>query len=463
MPSTLLHHARLVGWWIPIAFSGLVFLPGCVTPTTFNKANQDFMTVFADVSNRQLLMNIAQEANNEPAHFIQMGNFSAQFTYTRSLSPMGGGSSFSRSKGVSTVAVAPNITITLTENPSFNFTPLAGDAVTKAVFSPLSKNIFYAIFNIYHADVAMRTAVETITITPPDPATAASLVLKNDPKDATYTLFLALAYEVRNAQRARLIPSSSVSAANEELAEKAIKDAEAKAITVYGITLPDVIAAQEQDYIVTDVPADPKAPQLHAYRVYKNPSSSENLLQLPPDACLSKDYPLLKWIVSHSEHICLSMRTLDLMLFRIGKEDHLFHQMKNKDETAIRAYTSQRPDLLPPNLVTELDWQYNAKQGIAAAVTVNMPDYSAPETFLARPLLRLVDYRPDYSFVDLRHKLEKEDVEYRVGDVVEEGENPKGVTPSIPNQIEFTLLSYLFNQAAIDSTKLPVQQLIEVH
>ena len=40
----------------------------------------------------------------------------------------------------------------------------------------------------------------------------------------------------------------------------------------------------------------------------------------------------------------------------------------------------------------------------------------------------------------------------------------KGVrlTPSVPNQTEFTLLSYLFTQASIDSTKLPVSQFIQV-
>jgi hypothetical protein len=93
------------------------------------------------------------------------------------------------------------------------------------------------------------------------------------------------------------------------------------------------------------------------------------------------------------------------------------------------------------------------------------------DSFIARPVLRLYDYKPDTTIVSIKHEVKLTDNpdttklsarrNLQIGDVLSESYSA-GYTPSTSNQNVFALLSYLFAQASIDSTKLPIQQLVEV-
>ncbi len=46
----------------------------------------DYSEVYADSMNRQLLLNLARLANDEPAYFIQLGTIASQYQFTTSAS-----------------------------------------------------------------------------------------------------------------------------------------------------------------------------------------------------------------------------------------------------------------------------------------------------------------------------------------------------------------------------------------
>ena len=94
------------------------------------------------------------------------------------------------------------------------------------------------------------------------------------------------------------------------------------------------------------------------------------------------------------------------------------------------------------------------------------------ETISVLPILRIADYKPIRRLVSVAFP-EKGHLPYFIGEVQNQqyqtepalamqGQSVSGWTPSVSNKTEFTLLAYLFNQASIDSSKLPIQQLIDV-
>ena len=158
------------------------------------------------------------------------------------------------------------------------------------------------------------------------PGKVVSLFWKNDPTDAKYPLFLALAFELRKAQEAKLIPPPYQSDAEKRLADKAIEKAKADAVTVYDVKLSETIAAQGQGYEVNELPQVAKSPRHHAYSVYKDPPPSPDAttVQFPDESLLKAGYPLLRWIVANGWHIRFSLRSFDSILYSVAKEDQHF-------------------------------------------------------------------------------------------------------------------------------------------
>jgi len=159
-----------------IVFLNLVIASGCRT-STLTRANKQYVNRFEDIENQQLLVNIARLANDEPACYIQLGTFSAAFTYGATAGAMGptysGG--FGGGKPATTTAsLGGTLGLSYSETPTFSFTPLAGDAVTKALFTPIPKNVFSLIFSTWTTDGAIRTMVQSMTILPHDPKSKTS-------------------------------------------------------------------------------------------------------------------------------------------------------------------------------------------------------------------------------------------------------------------------------------------------
>jgi hypothetical protein len=319
------------------------------------------------------------------------------------------------------------------------------------------------------------------------------------PKSDKYALFLALAYELWKAQSENIIPPPYESDAQKEIDEKAKKEAKEDAVTIYNIKLADAISAKGSGYSIEDASKAEKETKDHAYTIYKKPRSpSEDFTVQLPDAKLLTRYPLLEWIVSNGWQLTWNLRSFDNMLYSVAKEDEKFRKLVpasygsdvkakakvDADRKAMRAAVMS--DLSPLDLgqkqgdtdskIPDVSFQACPesnmdKDGACVEILVSVNNV-VREVFLARPILRLTHYHPTYTLSELWHVYQDQGkLDYKVGDTAGENEpflnaNPAerpGVTPSIENQTEFTLLSYIFNQASIDSSKLPVQQLIQVH
>jgi hypothetical protein len=369
------------------------------------------------------------------------------------------------------------------------------------------------------------------------------IVIKNDPKDQSYPLFLALTYEILCAQRDHVIPAPFTSDFEKKRQERAERESESKAITMGNIKLADAISAQSDSNNYTIEDSAPKADAAgdasarinHDYKVYKKPAPPDDtsLLPLPNPKFLNNEI-LLRWIQRRGERIEWSLRSFDTILYFIAQEDHRFGSMTDvfatpemlkikeairreagdrkkkasvsfhdsliiiagkkplvpedkllaasltsmpkisdpgpgqpEKPTTIKALHCQFPkEIMPPNC--ELDVEVSSPSanghGDLAELTLKCGD-APPETFWAKATLRLTNYHPDkeLTLVALPYKLRGKTTNFVVGNTQEEIESTaNNIIPSMPNTTEFTLLSYLFDQASIDSSKLPVQQLIEV-
>jgi len=667
----------------PLLFTSILLVGGCQASyrpsDSFHQASVDYADSLADVENHQLLLNIARLANNEPAHFVEVGSFSAAFAYGQSFSPLGTGSGFTRNYGASTspfsgytsgwppsatsgvpsllpslgsaatalssIAIAPSATITYSNAPSFNFTPITGDGATKAIFSPLNSAVFSRVFSGWHADAAIRTAVQVVVITPtryrtaysnssvltvsdgnvihpkypphpddnltvaamglqvavspeaastgkngnitlgatvapvrdpegqtssltcqwqvskdggatwdnvgdnydadaeaktvdasaslmPTPTSASAtpvgtgaadkakkddgpkppfffgaetlelnirkatdamdgwrfrcqltqtrpnkkpLFLFNDPRDPGYSVFLALAFEVSSAQHAGVIPAPYKSALDKIDMARRLKLARADSIRVYKMKTTDVLAADAANWDIEN--AD--SPGEHAFAVYKDPDSADNVIgKVPPDEALLKDYPLLHWFVLNDAQVTVSLRSFDTILYEVAKEEPRFleaageHSRAGLDrvlaQVAALSYDGVWNSRLCPRVsIISVPKAFESDQfGDSFDVGVSNGDPDAKEeTFTARPILRLTRYRPSYTLLSVTHKLGQGLQTYTIGDMDPPPHAPYDydtVTPSIRNETEFTLLSYLFSQSSIDSSKLPVQQLVQI-
>lgn len=619
-------HSRAVAATVVPAAALLLALTGCLSHS-LTRASNSYTDEYSKAANHQLLQNIAELADDQPAYFVQIGSFSTQYSLMMSASPIGSGTVFTKNNGPSTnsipagsssesavaaatptssLALSPSVGASFTETPNFTFTPLAGDAVTKILFAPLSTNILSIVFRSWHADVAMRVAVDSITIIPPkrkpvhsDPVTVAinspcptpmeaapkeapaenagftctinpttptsignepgeakscsfaatvtpesdsakyqwqvsvnngwdwknlsdgadekheiyysgtdsarlsiyrggdarnrilvrccvtdpkyaitPLVLKNDYKNPSYPLFLALANEVSEAQAAMLIPATYVSDTEKELDDEADAKAEEDAVTLYDIKLADLVTAQTGDYTIKNSKADAasseskvdqKSARVHAYEVYKNPGAADSTKQFEfPDKAELGSYPLLQYLAANKEKLKISMRSFESALYEAAKEQERFQYLE------LSPFNFSVSKLLPKDLtmkVTRRDGS-DLLHGPSFTIELFKPCECTPsDRFVARPILRLYDYNPDTDIVHLPHEVKLTDncdttkrsaKKYlQIGDVLSET-NSTGYTPSTSNQNVFAVLSYLYAQASIDSTKLPIQQLVEV-
>ena len=143
----------------------VLLLGGCAGPalrTSFN----DYAGVYAEVSNRQMLLNLARLSNSHPTYFLQMGGINTTYQFVASA---GTNTVKARNESFVGAPIIPildaisfgaNIGGSRNEQPSFNFTPLAGGIFAQAVLVPISPNVLFALYEQgYRVDHLLRTLV----------------------------------------------------------------------------------------------------------------------------------------------------------------------------------------------------------------------------------------------------------------------------------------------------------------
>lgn len=196
--------------------------PGCQTAHILEIEHNELSETFGDVSNRQLLLNLARLSQNEPAYFIQLGTFESQATVTGTTSlgpetygwnidPLGSHAGFSKTAGLSGTLGG-----TISESPIFNFVPLTGDVFAKIFLTPISDQTvcdFLTKMN-YYPDVIIRTMVHSIEIKSKDGSVE---FLNNEPlDDNSYAKFIVLCHELTEAKKFNRVAFSAGGAPNKQ-------------------------------------------------------------------------------------------------------------------------------------------------------------------------------------------------------------------------------------------------------
>jgi hypothetical protein len=151
----------------------------------------------------------------------------------------------------------------------------------------------------------------------------------------------------------------------------------------------------------------------------------------------------------------LKMKTVEVAMYDAANEAHLYQSKTNAPRRAIKY----------------ADYDKYGTFGIVS-VDTNYPP------FAVRPVLTLNYARSALTNLATTVQIGYEGREYTIGDFAEKAlamqisntNKPSGLagvimpedSPQTSNRDTFTVLSYLFSQVAIDTQKLPVQQLIQI-
>lgn len=186
-----------------------LLLAGCRGPTAMRSSFRDYSEAYADLSNEQLLLNLARRANRHPAYFLQLGSINSTFVFNRSATANMGWSSPPPGPGGG-VGNAWNtgsgLAFSATEQPTFSITPLGGESFAAAIFNPFSSVIF---FNLYEQGVPvnqlLRCMVQKIEFTWPNGATDVLSNILDRERPESYINFLRFAGLARELQKQQIL------------------------------------------------------------------------------------------------------------------------------------------------------------------------------------------------------------------------------------------------------------------
>jgi hypothetical protein len=388
-----------------------LFLAGCGGPalkTSFN----DYTAAYADVSNRQMLLNLARLSNRHPSYFLQMGGISATFQFAASAGAQAGASRGESFAGTTVIPVLDAMTYGLnasgnrSEQPSFNFTPLAGGTFAQAVLVPISPNVLYTLYEQgYRVDQLFRTIVQSIEFD--NPTTGKRQTFENTPDEANpknYSDFLTLCGVARELQTRGLLHVQTIPSMSP-----------VPSPVFEHPSVDDTLKAGAQGFVLQEKePGKYTLAHTSSITTFKlDPLAQEVMSDLAKDEAFRLE---TAGKVSSSDSpgggMVITLRPFISVLYATANEAHVFDKLVAENPTFLNH--------LPPTQrepILRIDWTQIPGERVPSLVEL---DYSGKH----------------YAITDLKDSSDNRDV--------------------------FVLLNYLFSQVALDPSKLPVQQLIQV-
>jgi hypothetical protein len=444
--------SRSNGWRF-LLLASVVCFSGC-SSVFFGPATENLSETAGDLSNKQVLLNLARESQSEPAYFVQLGGISGSLTVSSQVGLPSSATvtlNHASSPGVAnpqnTIALGAGLQTTLTENPTFTLTPLSGEQFTKTIVTPMPGGVFAALFEQgWYVDVltrAMVSYIEKDTSTPdtadPTKGIIKTVIWNNSPNEPSYDKFLEFCCELKVAFKNDLITAITDDAGGGSAQDKGPPKAKKGSLEYASPTLKEAIAARQANCVLTQKVSAIHPPNL----VYVMESKPTKYLQIEKrsgaviSAC---QYPVLAEILNNGSiflgpdypkpepgqtFVCFHLASFESALYAMSQEPARFQKK------------------YPSGCTTEIKHADN---------TV--------ETFNIYPLLAFSNYIPakDTLLVDIKHNQHR----YLIGEIDGRIGPDDSRSPTSPNLEVFTLLVYLFNQAAIDSTKLAIPQFIQV-
>jgi hypothetical protein len=405
-------------------------LAGCAGGVALNRSFNDYTAVHADITNRQLLLNLARMANTHPPHFLQLGLINSTFQFGATATAQTGGS---RTDGRSAAGAmqllqrattwGATATATVTEQPTFAFTPLSGPQFAQGFLGIVSPTVFFSLLEQGEPiDQLMRILVQSIEYTEEttDRTPGRRVILVNSlttDNPEPWIQFVRLVGIAAELQRRHLIRVSvtptSTPVPGSPLFENPPLDHVVK-LAEKGLTL--VPAPGQPNKFVIAAPATVSALEVlpEAREVWIRELSKQPQFQISPPNPLE---PARRQPASpfppNLGGVTLKLRSFFEMLTWLSREQAAFDALAATDPGFVRD--------LPPSQqqpVLRLTWDAVKDE--------------------VEPPLVAVDYGGQvYAITDTR-------------------------ASATWNRDVFTLLSYIHSQVSLDPSKLPVQQLIQI-
>ena len=376
---------RTLRWVVPLLLAALT---GC-SSRAMHHVYDSYSVTYADSVNRQLLLNLARLAHDEPPYFIQLGQMNSQFTFNSSAGFTPSQARVANWQGTAAKAVQDTVTLggTLsagaTETPTFQFVPLNGDAFAQAIYAPIPDKLFYTFYDQgFHADILLRTMVAYVKIIREVPTKfgtnkEVATLYVNQPHSPTYPDFLRFCEGLRKAQ----VEQSVI-----------VENAQTEGPTRYSdVKLADAQAAIAAGFTVTNFPSGSNFQVFPRKSFRLTPVGDIDRLAFLPEA---RD-------AFASGHIVLNMRTFIAAMYGVAKEEVYWKEFKGK------------PAAYPENSAAFSE----DKSGYRARIeSANLRDFQLLDP--VRPILTLSSFSDDerarlVKLVEISH----DGVKYTVGDV----------------------------------------------
>src|SRR5712691_1719380 len=157
-----------------LAAALLLSVAGC-GGAALNRTFTDYTAVHADMSNRQLLMNLARMANTHPPHFLQLGLINTTFTFG-ATSNANVGQTFTDGRDLTgngplrllSRVLTWGVTLggVLNEQPTFSLAPLSGPHFASGFLAAVPPPVFFSLFGQGEPiDQLLRAVVQTVEYT----------------------------------------------------------------------------------------------------------------------------------------------------------------------------------------------------------------------------------------------------------------------------------------------------------
>lgn len=187
-----------------LAATGL--LSGCMSPVALDQSFIGYAETYADVTNEQMLLNLARRANNHPFYFLQLGSINSSFQFGAGLNNSGG---ITNNSGFLYTAAAKvmgtytgALSLNASEQPVFSITPLSGSGYAQAIYKPLDMRLFYE--QLAHGvpmDMLLRLMIHSIWLEFPSGKMLALTNVPDKESPVAFRNYLRLAAMFRELQK----------------------------------------------------------------------------------------------------------------------------------------------------------------------------------------------------------------------------------------------------------------------
>ncbi len=442
----------------------------------------NYSLIYGDESNKELLLNLARLANDDPVYYIQLGTISSQYQITTSLQFNAGNTRTTPNSAGSgpqnALALSGQANLGAVQTPVFSFVPLTGSNFVQAVLNPITPTVYLTFFDQgYPADLIARTMVASIEWQHIQPDGKTNIeVLVNDPHDPTYGDFLNFCANFRNAQLSRMMTVSSVSGAittnviygrgerNPLLGD--VVNAIGANISVSTDPHQNVIVSQAQQKLELTpeqtLGVVTFAPYVNSQFDTQRPTYNTMPTQLKFEKCN-------EILSSVGKTIKLKTRTFEAAMYCVAKQEVYFRNLETNIEAnpapsrVFYSHDNYGPYAIVTNYMVTYEQTTNISDIPETNIFYTLSDVSHSSPVITNISYSLLKVRPTmlvYDEASVNENCEPilcstpyQGKTYQVTDI-------KG--SDNPNQTVFTMLSYLFAETAIATQNLPVQQLIQV-